>query len=188
MENNVTPLVGGGFTFSLIAALDEAFAIGKSGDLPWRLPDDLKFFKRTTMGKPMLMGRKTFESLRGILPGRLHIVLSSQEDLALPEGVVHCHTLDEALQRMREEGTEEGCIIGGGEVFTQTLPLANRLYLTRVKTTVEGADAFFPAVDFSEWNLVWEEEHAADDRHAFPFTFQQWDRIHHEDTKSTKAH
>lgn len=163
-------------TLSLIAALDENFAIGKSGDLPWRLPDDLKFFKRTTMGKPMLMGRKTFESLRGILPGRLHIVLSSQENLGLPEGVVHCRTLDEALQRMEEEGTDEGCVIGGGEIFTQTLDRADRLYLTRVRTAVEGADAFFPPVDFSAWKLMWEEKYAADEKHAFPFTFQQWER------------
>lgn len=161
---------------SLIAALDEAFAIGKSGDLPWRLPDDLKFFKRTTMGKPMLMGRKTFESLRGILPGRLHIVLSSQEHLQLADAVVRRRTLDEALHRMKNEGTEEGCVIGGGEIFKLTLPIADRLYLTRVHTTVDGADAFFPVVDFSHWKLVWEEEHAADEKHAFPFTFQQWER------------
>lgn len=163
-------------TLSLIAALDENLAIGKSGDLPWRLPDDLKFFKRTTMGKPMLMGRKTFESLRGILPGRLHIVLSSQEDLALPEGVVHRRTLDEALQRMQEEDADEGFIIGGGEVFSQTLPRVERLYLTQVRTVAKGADAFFPAVDFSAWKLVWEEEHAADEKHEFPFTFQRWER------------
>jgi len=162
-------------TLSLIAALDKNNAIGKSGDLPWRLPNDLKFFKRTTMGKPMLMGRKTFDSLRGILPGRLHVVLSSQ-NLSLPEGVVHVHTLEEGLQRMQDEGTDEGFVIGGGEVFKQTLARADRLYLTQVKTVVEGADTFFPAVDFSGWKLVWEEAHAADEKHAFPFTFQQWER------------
>lgn len=162
---------------SLIAALDEASAIGKSGDLPWRLPDDLRFFKRTTMGKPMLMGRKTFESLRGILPGRLHIVLSSQKDLRLPEGVVLCHTLNEALARMQQENVEEGCVIGGGEIFTQTTSRADRLYLTRVHTVVEEADAFFPAVNFSDWKLAWEEEHAADEKHVFPFTFQRWERV-----------
>ncbi len=161
---------------SLIAALDENLAIGKSGDLPWRLPDDLKFFKRTTMGKPMLMGRKTFESLRGILPGRLHIVLSSQKDLRLPEGVVLCHTLNEALARMQQENGEEGYVIGGGEIFTQTISHADRLYLTRVHTAVEEADAFFPAVDFSDWKLAWEEEHAADEKHDFSFTFQAWER------------
>ena len=163
-------------TLSLIAALDERSAIGKAGDLPWRLPDDLKFFKRTTMGKPMLMGRKTFESLRGILPGRLHIVLSSQEDLQLPEGVALCRAIDDAMQRMKEEGTDEGCVIGGGEIFNQTLDRADRLYLTRVNTVVADADAFFPEVDFSAWNLVWKEEHASDEKHAFPFTFQQWER------------
>ena len=160
---------------SLIAALDVHFAIGRAGDLPWRLPDDLKFFKRTTMGSPMLMGRKTFESLRGILPGRLHIVLSSQ-DLTLPEGVVHCRTLEDALQTVQNTGAEEGFIIGGGEVFNQTLPRADRLYLTRVETAVNDADAFFPAVDFSEWKLAWKEEHAADEKHAFPFTFERWER------------
>jgi dihydrofolate reductase len=160
---------------SFIVAVDQNFAIGKNGDLPWRLPDDLKFFKRTTMGKPMLMGRKTFESLRGILPGRLHIVVSSQ-NLSLPEGVLHYTSLDAAIERLKEEGTDEGFIIGGGEIFRQTLEKANRLYLTRVHALVEDADAFFPEVDFSLWNLVWEEEHPADEKHAFPFTFQQWDR------------
>ena len=160
---------------SLIAALDDSSAIGKAGDLPWRLPDDLKFFKRTTMGCPMLMGRKTFESLRGILPGRLHIVLSSK-DPALPEGVLHFSELDAALSRLQEEGTEEGFVIGGGEVFRQTLNKADRLYLTQVHTTVEDADAFFPKVDYSLWNLAWEEEHAADEKHPFSFTFQRWDR------------
>ncbi len=162
-------------SLSLIAALDERGAIGKAGDLPWRLPDDLKFFKRTTMGKPMLMGRKTFESLRGILPGRLHIVLSSQT-LSLPEGVVAVRSVEEGIARMKEEGTDEGFVIGGGEVFRQTLPRAHRLYLTRVHTVVEGADAVFPEVDFSAWKLLWEEEHAADEKHVFPFTFQQWER------------
>lgn len=187
MENNVTLSGAGGLTLSLIAALDERFAIGKGGDLPWRLPDDLKFFKRTTMGKPMLMGRKTFESLRGILPGRLHIVVSSQA-LSLPEGVLQFSNLEKAMERMRSEGADEGFIIGGGEVFRQTLERADRLYLTRVHTVVEGADAFFPEVDFTRWKLAWEEAHAADEKHAFAFTFQQWERDYHQDTKNTTAH
>lgn len=161
---------------SLIAALDDAFAIGKSGDLPWRLPDDLKFFKRTTLGKPMLMGRKTWESLRGLLPGRLHVVVSSN-DLELPEGAVQEKNLEAGVARMQTEGTDEGFVIGGGELFRQLLPQADRLYLTRVHTTVPDTDTFFPHVDFSQWHLAWNERHEADEKHAVPFTFECWERL-----------
>ncbi len=161
---------------SFIAALDEAHAIGFGGGMPWHLPDDLKFFKRVTMGKPMLMGRKTWESLRGVLPGRPHLVVSSRAIANLPEGVRAFTSVEEALAALKEYDSEEGFVIGGGVLFQKLLPEADRLYLTQLHTRVPDADTFFPQVDFSDWKKVWTERHEADDRHPFPFTFEQWER------------
>jgi len=162
---------------SAIVAVSENNAIGKDNQLPWHLPDDLKFFKKTTMGKPVLMGRKTFESLGKPLPGRLNIVVSHQHDLHLPEGVLLYNNLDEALKRLEEEPVDEAFIIGGGKIFEETMNDLDRLYVTRVKTTIEGATAFFPEIDHTHWRLVWEEPHDADEKHLFPFTFQKLERI-----------
>ncbi|RYD53466.1 MAG: dihydrofolate reductase [Sphingobacteriales bacterium] len=163
-------------TLSFIAALDEAHAIGFGGTMPWHLPDDLKFFKRTTMGKPMLMGRKTWESLRGVLPGRPHLVVSSQPIPNLPEGVQSFTSVDAALEALRGYEADEGFVIGGGVLFEALLPQADRLYLTRLHTRVPNADTFFPEWSPSEWKKVRDERHEADDRHPFPFTFEQWER------------
>lgn len=160
-----------------IVAADENNAIGIDNQLPWHLPKDLQFFKKTTLGKPIIMGRKTFESLGKPLPGRLNIVISSQPSLSLPEGVIMVHTIQQAIQHLKEASTVEAFIIGGGHVFTQTLPIIDRLYLTRVHTQVQAATVFFPAIDHSHWKLVWQEAHEADEKHPFSFTFQQYERI-----------
>ncbi len=162
---------------SAIVAMSENDAIGRDNDLPWRLPDDLKFFKRTTMGCPVLMGRKTFESLGRPLPGRLNIVVSGQEGFSLPEGVLLYSDIQQALQRLEEEGTEQGFIIGGGKIYEQLMPQLDRIYITRVHTVIEDAHTYFPHLDHTHWKLTWEEEHAQDEKHVYAFTFQQWDRI-----------
>ncbi|HTM66018.1 MAG TPA: dihydrofolate reductase [Flavipsychrobacter sp.] len=162
---------------SAIVAISENNAIGKDNQLPWHLPDDLKFFKKTTMGKPVLMGRKTFESLGKPLRGRLNIVVSHQQDLHLPEGVLLYNNLDEALKRLEQEPVDEAFVIGGGKIFEETINDLDRLYVTRVKTVIEGATAFFPEVDHTHWKLVWEEPHDADERHRYSFTFQKLERI-----------
>lgn len=162
---------------SAIVAMSENNAIGRNNDLPWRLPDDLRFFKKVTLGKPVLMGRKTYESLGKPLVNRLNIVVSSQQNLQLPEGVLLYHNLDEAIERMKQEPTEEAMIIGGGEIFTLTLPQTDRVYLTRVHTVIDDADTFFPHLDHTHWKLNWEEKRQKDERHAYDFTFQQWDRF-----------
>ena len=161
---------------SFIAALDENRAIGFNGGMPWHLPDDLKFFKRVTMGKPMLMGRRTWESLRGVLPGRPHLVVSSRPMENLPENVRHFTSPEAALEALKSYGTAEGFVIGGGVLFEKLLPQANRLYLTQIHARVPDADTWFPEVDFTGWKQVLNERHEADEKHAFPFTFQQWDR------------
>jgi dihydrofolate reductase len=162
---------------SAIVAVDKHNAIGKDNQLPWHLPEDLKFFKRTTIGKPVLMGRNTYDSMGKPLKDRLNIVLSRQQELVLPDGVLLYHNLDDAMERLDAEGTEEVFIIGGGKIFAETMDKMDRLYITHVDTVVEGADVFFPHIDHSHWKLTWEEAHKADEKHAFDYTFCRYERI-----------
>jgi dihydrofolate reductase len=162
---------------SFIVAVAENNAIGRHNTLPWYLPGDLKFFKRTTITKPVIMGRKTFESLGRPLPGRLNIVLSGNKDLVVPEGVLLYDDINAAIERLQREPVEESFIIGGGKVFETTFPLVDRLYITRVHCTIPDADTFFPEIDHTHWKLTWEEHHPADQQNQYAYTFQQYDRI-----------
>ncbi len=157
----------------IIAALSENGVIGRGNALPWHLPADLKRFKRLTSGHTVIMGRKTFESI-GLrpLPDRLNIVLSRDTGLST-HGVLVVPTLDDALAHAR--GNPVVFVLGGGRVFEAALPFTDRMELTRVHTKVPG-DAFFPKVDFSEWQQVNVEDHPADERHAYPFSFLTYDR------------
>ena len=159
----------------LVAALDRNHAIGKGNDLPWRLPDDLKRFKALTLGKPVLMGRKTAQSLGRALPGRTNLVLTRSGQLPF-DGMRAVRSVEEAMQVARDESATELCVIGGGEIYALALPFADRLDLTHVDTVVEHADAFFPACDRSEWKAVSRLTHAADERHAFAFEFVDYVR------------
>ncbi|MDS4019162.1 MAG: type 3 dihydrofolate reductase [Candidatus Competibacter sp.] len=156
----------------LIAALARNRVIGRDNRLPWHLPADLRFFKRTTMGKPLLMGRRTWESIGRPLPGRRMIVLSRDPAYQAPGGAV-ARSLDEAREIA---GTvPEIVVIGGASLYAQTLPLAECLYLTFVDADVPG-DAWFPDWNSLEWKQVWEEAHPADADHAWPYQFQRWER------------
>jgi dihydrofolate reductase len=164
---------------SIIVAASEDHAIGRSGDLPWRLPDDLKFFKKTTLHKPVIMGRKTWDSLFvKPLPERQNIVVSRNEALELPAGAVRQGSLEDAMDYLRPDygDGEEVMLIGGGTLFAEALPHVDRIYLTRVHTTVPDADVHIAPIDEGAWTCVWEEAHPADDRHAHSFTFQKWER------------
>jgi dihydrofolate reductase len=161
---------------SLIVAAAEDNAIGKHNGLPWNLPEDMRFFKKTTLGKPVLMGRKTYESLGKPLPGRLNIVISGKTDLDLPEGVLLFSDLNAGIERIEQEQCEEGFIIGGGQIFEAAMPQIERMYITRVHTTIPDADAFLPSIDHTHWKLVWEEPHEADEKHNYAFTFQRYER------------
>jgi dihydrofolate reductase len=148
--------------------------IGRDNDLPWRLKSDLAIFKACTMGKPVIMGRKTWDSLpRKPLPGRMNIVLSQDGSFEPPQAVV-CESFLEALQMAKEQASDDGvdevCVIGGRAIFELALPRAKRLYLTEVQAEVEG-DVSFPAFDEVAWTEVRREEHPAgpDDDHAFIF-------------------
>ncbi len=158
---------------SLIAALDRHNAIGRDNDLPWRLPDDLKRFKALTLGKPVLMGRKTAQSLGRALPGRRNLVLTRSGQVPF-EGMQAVASLDDAL-RIAAEATEL-CVIGGGEIYALCLPHATRMHLTHVDTVVEGADAFFPEFDAGQWRVTQRESHASDAKHAFAFEFVDYSR------------
>jgi dihydrofolate reductase len=160
----------------LIAALDRNFAIGKDNGLPWRLPADLKRFKSLTMGKPLLMGRKTAESLGRALPGRRNLVLTRRGQVPY-EGMEAVDSFDEALRRAADDEADTLCVIGGGEVYALCLPRASRMYLTHVDTVVEGADAHFPAFDPAHWQVVARTTHPADDRHAHAFGFVDYVRV-----------
>lgn len=163
---------------SLIVAMDENNGIGKAGALPWRLSDDLKRFKALTMGHAMLMGRKTYDSIGRPLPGRTTYVVSrnlaSIAGLAgqYPDGALYgCGSIEAALEAIEASGESEVFIIGGGEIFTQALPLADRVYLTRVQAKL-GCDTFFPEIDLDEWQVVEETEHSADEKNEYPTTYQ----------------
>lgn len=163
---------------SLIVAVAENNAIGIHNTLPWYLPEDLKFFKRTTIGKPVVMGRKTFESIgRQPLPGRLNIVLSSNKNLEVPAGMLLYDNIDDAIKRLEEENVEECFVVGGERVFEAAMPRMDRMYITRVHTVIQDANAFFPDVDHTHWKMTWEEKHKADDKHKFDFDFQLYERV-----------
>ena len=159
---------------SLIAAMDRGFAIGKDGVLPWYLPDDLKRFKVLTVGKPILMGRKTAQSLGRALPGRLNLVLTRSGQVPY-DGMQSVASHEEARIIAAEAGAGELCVIGGGEIYVLTLPIATHLHLTFVDTEVSGADAFFPRFDAGIWRQTSRESHAADSRHAFAFDFVDYE-------------
>ena len=161
---------------SLIAALDRAHAIGRQNELPWRLPDDLKRFKALTLGKPVLLGRKTAESLGRALPGRTNLVLTRSGSVPFA-GMQAVDSVKAAVQVVQLEAAGELCVIGGGEIYALLLPLAETLHLTHVDTLVEDAEAFFPPFDASEWAVTSRERHAADSKHAFSFEFVDYRRL-----------
>lgn len=137
---------------SLMVAKADNGVIGRDNQLPWHLPEDLKNFKARTMNKPMIMGRKTFESLPGVLPGRPHIIISRNPDFSVPENCYLVSSLELAIEKSRELlGDEnEAVVIGGGEIYRQAMPLVDRLYITEVHTQATG-DAFFPEIDQDAW-------------------------------------
>ncbi len=161
---------------SLIAAMDRNFAIGKDGALPWQLPDDLKRFKALTVGKPILMGRKTAQSLRRALPGRPNLVLTRSGKVPF-DGMQAVASLEQARSIAAEAGASELCVIGGGEIYVLTLPIATHLHLTLVNAAVTDADAFFPRFDASQWGETLREVHGADARHAFAFEFVDYEKV-----------
>ena len=161
---------------SIIAAVAENGIIGRDGKLPWHLSEDLRRFKRLTMGHTIVMGRRTWESIGRPLPGRRMVVVSRQPQYrARPEGVEVAACLNDALRIAEAAGDDEVFIIGGAELYRAALIKADRLYLTRVRAKVAG-DTYFPEVDWQQWRLLESEKHDADDGNDYRYSFEVFER------------
>ncbi len=158
---------------SMIAAIAENNVIGKDNQMPWHLPDDMKWFKKNTSGCDVIMGKKTFYSLPfHPLPNRKNIIISRSNDVI--DGCIMASSIEDALGKMDPDN--ENFIIGGGIIYEQFMPLAQKLYITLVHSSFEG-DTFFPVIDKSIWKITSSKEHTKDEKHAFNFTFQIYERL-----------
>lgn len=161
---------------SLIVAMAENRCIGVNNQLPWHLPEDLKFFKRTTLGKPIIMGRKTFDSIGRPLPGRENIVITRDPDWQR-DGVIVVSALEAAIDSASNicarDNIDEAVIIGGAQIYQLALAYVNCMYLTRVRVVIEG-DAFFPEFNQSEWKLADKSDHFSDERNPYDYTLECW--------------
>jgi len=162
---------------SLIAAASTNNVIGKDNKLLWSLPNDMKFFKNTTWGMPVIMGRKTYDALAGEpLPGRFNFVITRNRDWdPHHEKVRVVDSLDAAIAGARETDAKELFVIGGGQIYEQSMAIANRIYMTRVHVMLEG-DAWFPVIDEKIWQLVSNQDFSPDEKHAYAYSFQVWER------------
>ena len=159
---------------TLVVAASENNAIGLNNQLLWHLPKDMRFFKNTTWGMPILMGRKTFESMGSKpLNGRLNIIITRNKNW-VSEDVTVVHTMEEAIALATKFSYNELLVIGGGEIYEMALPQAQKIWLTRVHTTIEG-DVYFPTLN-ADWELVSSTQNAADEKHKFSFDFECWKR------------
>lgn len=160
---------------SILIAASENNVIGKNNTLPWHLPNDLKFFKNTTWGMPIIMGRKTFESMGSKpLRGRINIIISRQQDFKA-EGVVVVTTLNDAMSAATETDCKEVFIVGGSQIFKETIKSARRIYMTRIHTHIDG-DIHFTAIDDISWKCTSKRRCFADEKHAYDYTFELWER------------
>lgn len=160
---------------SLVVAAASNNAIGKEGQMPWTMPNDMKHFKNVTWGMPVIMGRKTFESLGKPLAGRKNIVITRQDDWKR-EGTIAVRNIDDALFLAGQTDAKEVMVIGGGEIYRTLFDKAKRIYLTRIEAEPE-ADTFFPAIDPKQWTLVSIKNYEADEKNAYNYSFQTWERI-----------
>ncbi|MFM5698025.1 type 3 dihydrofolate reductase [Aeromonas veronii] len=159
---------------SMIAAMAHDRVIGKDNQMPWHLPADLAHFKRVTLGKPVLMGRKTFESIGRPLPGRRNLVISRNPDYQA-EGIEVVGSVEAALALLAGSSVEELMVIGGGHLYAEMLPSADCLYLTQIDLAAEG-DTRFPAFDDGQWQRIECESHPADEKNPHPYSFETWQR------------
>jgi dihydrofolate reductase len=160
---------------NLIVAASTNYAIGKNNDLLWHLPNDMQFFKQTTWGMPVIMGRKTFESLKGKpLNGRLNIVLTQQDNF-IANGAVVTKNLEDALFVAQQHAYKQVFIIGGGELYKQTIKKADAIYLTRVHAIIDG-DVFFPEVNDKDFKCTSKFDYEPDEKHAYAYSFEKWEK------------
>ena len=157
-----------------IVAASENNVIGAGGDMPWHLPNDFKYFKNKTWGLPVIMGRKSYEALKKSLPGRINIVVTKRTDFK-PKHVFVLNNIQDAIAKAKESDAKEIFIIGGGEIFKQTIDLVSRIYLTRVHAVIEG-DTFYPEINKNIWKLVSEQSFPADENNNYSYTFEVWEK------------
>lgn len=160
---------------SLVVAASNNNAIGKSNKLLWRLPNDMRYFKNVTWGMPVVMGRRTFESLGKALPGRKNIVLTKKTGWKA-DSVIPVNNFDDAVFLVKEMDVKEMMVIGGGEIYQSVFDRASRIHMTRVDSEFE-ADTFFPAIDPGIWELVRQKNYESDAKHAYNYSFQVWEKI-----------
>lgn len=163
---------------SLIAAVAANGVIGKNNDLPWKLPDDMRFFMETTKGHYVIMGRKNYDSLQDKfkpLPNRTNIVVTRQKNLNAP-GCIVVNDVTKAIDTAKDGDEKEAFVIGGAEIYKLTLSSAHKLYLTEIQAAVEG-DTYFPSFDKNDWKETYRKHHPSDERHKFAFDFVIYDRI-----------
>lgn len=163
-----------------IVAASENNVIGIGDDLPWHLPDDFQYFKKTTMNHPILMGKNTWRTFQKPLPKRLNIIISHTLDEKLPEGVLHFKNINDALAYLKDNNYTECFIIGGGKFYASTLAMVNKIFLTRVHTIIDDGTAFFPELTKEDWILTTQTFHDKDEKHKYAFTFQEWERRHNQ--------
>lgn len=154
---------------SFIWAMDKHRVIGKNNQLPWHLPEDLKFFKRVTMGHPIIMGRKTFESIGRPLPGRKNIIVTRNREYT-NENCEVMYDVESLLAFCRQNSDEEYFVIGGAEIFQQLFPYVDRLYITKIDEAFEG-DTYFPAIDLDDWQLSSQEKGIKDEKNPYDYEF-----------------
>jgi len=159
---------------SIIAAMGKNRVIGKDNDLIWNLPGDMRFFKNTTSGHHIIMGRKNFQSMNKPLPNRVNVVVTRDPDF-IAEGAVVVHSIEEGLAVAEKNGEQEAFIIGGGNIYAQSLELADRMYLTFIDASFEG-DTFFPEVDFDRWKLVESQEFEVNERDPYPYRISTFEK------------
>lgn len=160
---------------SLLVAMDRNQVIGYQDDMPWHLPNDLKYFKEQTTGQTIIMGRKTFESIGRVLPHRKNIIVTQQQDYRM-DGAEVVHSLDKIYHWNKTNPDEELFVIGGGHLFKQILPFADRMYITKIDETFPG-DTYFPNFNEADWILTKEEKGVKDEKNAYDYFFLQYDRI-----------
>ncbi|OCG01450.1 type 3 dihydrofolate reductase [Gilliamella sp. wkB112] len=158
-------------TLSIIVAMAHNQVIGLNNQMPWHLPADLAWFKKNTLNKPVIMGRKTFESIGRPLPNRHNIVISGRDGMLPLPNLSWVRSIDAAIQLANKQNTDETFIIGGGNIYNQVLPKVNRLYLTHIDADLPG-DTYFPNYFPEQWQVVHQEDHRSDDKNPYPYQFQ----------------
>lgn len=162
-------------TLSAIVAISANNVIGKDNELPWYLPADLKYFKRTTLGHPVIMGRKSYDSIGRPLPKRTNIIVT-RDPYYISSNILVAHSIGEAVDLAKDMESEETFIIGGAMIYESSLPLLDRMYITEVNANIEG-DTFFPEWNQEEWKLISEEHHTSDEKNEFDYAFKIYERI-----------